>query len=73
MKEKKIYNYAKLKGRIKERCLTQADLGKAAGIGKSTLNLKISSKAEFNQGDIYRICETLDIKPEEISQYFFAV
>lgn len=72
MKEELTYNYSKLKGRMREKGITQADLGKAVGIGNSTLNLKLGGKSAFRQGEISSICEALEIAPEEITQYFFS-
>lgn len=73
MKEKNTYNYSKLKGRMREKDITQEDLAKAVGIGKTTLNLKMCNNVEFRQDEILGIVQTLDISPEDISQYFFTI
>lgn len=66
------YNYSKLFGLIREKNLTQIDLAKLADISYASLNLKLNNKAIFRQSEISRICDVLNIQPDDIPKYFFA-
>jgi len=58
-----------LKGKMKSKCLTQADVAKKIGISTKTFNSKLN-KGIFNSDEISVLIEVLDIKnPNEI---FFA-
>ncbi|MCT4686602.1 helix-turn-helix domain-containing protein [Vallitalea sp.] len=58
-----------LKGMMKARCLTQADMAKKIGISTKTFNSKLN-KGVFNSNEISVLIDILDIKnPNEI---FFA-
>ena len=71
--EKIKFLYSKLRGRITEKCGTQQALAKALGVAECTLTSKLNGYTYFSQEEIFRIMEILDIKPEEISLYFFAL
>lgn len=66
-----MYDYSKLKGRIKEKGLTQEDIANHINKDKSTLSLKLNNQSLFVQDEISEIVELLDIPGEEIKQYFF--
>ncbi|HHX67241.1 MAG TPA: DUF739 family protein [Gallicola sp.] len=58
-----------LKGRMKAKCLTQADVAKKIGISTKTFNSKLN-RGIFNSNEISKLIEILDIEnPNEI---FFA-
>ena len=67
------YDYSKLKGRIAEKCGTQAVLAKQIGWSERTLSLKMNGKIAFSQADIEDMVRVLDIKRKDIQAYFFAV
>jgi hypothetical protein len=71
--EKIKFNYSKLRGRITEKCGTQQAFAKLLGIAECTLTSKLNGYTYFTQEEIYRIMEILDINPEEVSLYFFAL
>ena len=48
------FNYAKLKGRIKEKYGTQEDFAKAIGLTPTTFSLKINGKAKWKQDEIVK-------------------
>ena len=52
-----------LKGRMRERGLTQADIAKALGLSLSRLNAKLNetSGAEFSVGEATEIRKILDL------------
>ena len=71
---KKIkFNYSKLRGRITEKCGTQQAFAKLLGIAECTLTSKLNGYTYFSQKEILRSMEILDIIPEEVTMYFFAL
>lgn len=66
-----IYDYSKLLGRIKEKYGTRENLVKEITISSTSLNLRLNNKLKFDQQDIKELCIALDIKEEEIPDYFF--
>ena len=66
------YSYNKLRGRIIEKYKTQERFAKSLGISKNSLSLKMNGKTSFSQEDVKKWCGMLDIKTEEIGEYFFA-
>lgn len=68
-----IYEYGKLRGKIKEVCGTQDSFSKELGIGKVSLSQRLNSRAEFSQGEILAACDILGIRREEIPVYFFTL
>lgn len=70
-KEKVVYDYSKLLGRIRECGFSQVEVADAVPMSASQLNLKLNNKMEFRQREIFRIAEILGIFPEHIGMYFF--
>ncbi len=68
-----MFNYDKLYGRIREKKYTQEQLAKELDINTSTLNVKLNNQSFFTQEEIKKIVELLDIKPNEICDYFFTL
>lgn len=66
-----MYDYSKLKGRMKEKGFTQEDIANHINKDKSTLSLKLNNQSLFVQDEIFEIVKLLDIPGEEIKQYFF--
>jgi len=71
--ERTVFDYSKLKGRIKEKCGTQKSFAKRIGITESSMTCKLNCDRYFTQDEIMRSADILDISPEHISTYFFAV
>ena len=65
------FNYAKLKGRIKEKYGNQGDFAKAIGLAPTTFSFKINGKAKWTQDEIVKAVELLEISRDEITEYFF--
>lgn len=65
------FDYAKLKGRIKEKYGTQEDFAKAIGITPTTISFKINGKAKWQQDEIVEAARLLGISKNEIVEYFF--
>ena len=66
-----MFDYSKLKGKMKEKGYTQNDVAEAINKDKSTLNLKLNNQYLFDQNEIKKIIELLDIPATEIKEYFF--
>lgn len=67
----KKFDYSKLKGRIREICGTNTIFAKKLGCSLNTLSAKLNNKNEFTQSDIIKSIRILNIKVDEISEYFF--
>ena len=65
------YNYSKLKGKIREVCVTQEKFAKELERTDTTINNKLNNKSFFTQDEIAKAVEVLGILPEEIHEYFF--
>lgn len=66
------YTYNKLRGRIIEKFGSQEAFSKVIGLSPTSLSLKMRGQTGFSQSDIQTWSEHLDIKTEEIGDYFFA-
>lgn len=67
------FNYSKLLGRMREFGYTQERLAQAIGLSKGALSAKLNNQFYFTAGDMYAICEVLNIPICEIGKYFFEV
>lgn len=65
------FNYAKLKGRIKEKYGNQEVFAKAIGLTPTTFSFKINGKAKWKQDEIVKAAKLLEISQDEIVEYFF--
>ncbi|MBQ2649830.1 MAG: helix-turn-helix transcriptional regulator [Achromobacter sp.] len=68
MKESKPY--AKLRGRLAERGLTQNEIATMLGVSLTSVNNKLTGKTEFSPKEMKILKMTLDL--ETIDAYFFA-
>ncbi len=65
------WNYAKLRGKIKEVFGTQDAFAEALGIGRVSLSQRLNNLLEFTQEEIFKACGLLDIAVNDIPDYFF--
>lgn len=65
------YDYAKLNGRIVEKCNTQAVFAKKMGISEATISKKLNNNAEWRQREIQKAAMILELTETEIPVYFF--
>ena len=65
------FKYDKLKGRIKEKYRTQENFAKAIGKTQTTTSFKINGKRLWNQEEIIKAIELLDLSKDDIVEYFF--
>ena len=68
-----MYNYAKLRGRIVEICGTHMAFGKAIGISRAALSLKLNNRNEFSQGEIKKALDVLGLSKDDAGEYFFTL
>lgn len=66
-----LFDYAKLRGKIREKFNTQASFAEAVGMSETTLSERLNNKSMFTQGEITLICSLFDIAVEDIPIYFF--
>lgn len=67
------FDYAKLIGRIVEKCGTRTQFAARIGISTRSLTLKLKSKRYFTQIDIFKACDVLGINVSEIGDYFLPI
>lgn len=67
------FNYSKLRGRIKEKYVTQENFAQKMGVSRTTLSQKLNNINEFTQQEINKAVELLDLPVEEIPIYFFVI
>lgn len=65
------WNYAKLRGKIKEIFDTQDAFAEALGIGRVSLSQRLNNLLEFTQDEMFKACELLNISTCDIPDYFF--
>ena len=68
-----IFDFSKLRGRIKEIYGTQSSFATAMLMNEATLSNKLNDNVEFSPKEIVRACLLLSIELEEIDKYFFTL
>lgn len=68
-----VFEYGKLRGRIREKGFTQSQLASLTGITPGTLSQKLNNQAPFKQKEITDICNALEISADEVGAYFFTL
>lgn len=66
------YSYNRLRGKIIEVYGTQGAFAEVIGISETALSKKMTGKTGFDQKDIVKWCNALNIPIEDAGQYFFA-
>lgn len=66
-----VYDYSKLKGRIKEIYNTQECFASAMRLSNAGLSQRLNNTTKFTQDEIYKACMLLSIDVQEIAIYFF--
>lgn len=65
------YEYNALRGRIVEKFGSQKQFAEELNVSSQAVSNKMCGRAGFNQKDIERWCEMLDIEQGQIEHYFF--
>lgn len=71
MKEQIIFDYSKLRGKIREVFTSEGDFAEALGIGRVSLSKRLNNALDFSGSEIFNSCDLLSIKKEELGEYFF--
>lgn len=68
-----MFDYSKLRGRIKEKIGSESKFAEILGVSTTTLSYKFNGSSYFTAPEIFKTCqkEVLDINPELIGIYFF--
>lgn len=63
-----------LKGKMKERALTQGEMAAKMGVSLSRFNAKLNGRggAEFSLGELQTLKRTLALTSRQVDQIFFA-
>ena len=68
-----MFDYSKLRGRIREILGTQSMFAKLLGISEATLSKKLNNETDFTQSEMNKSCELLKFESSEIPAYFFTI
>lgn len=68
-----VYEYGKLRGKIKEVFGTQDAFAEKLEIGRVSLSQRLNNQLKFTQDEIFKACDILSIPREEIPIYFFTI
>ena len=66
-----MFTFDKLIGRIIEKFGSRKAFASAMEMAESSLSDRLTGKIPFRQEEIWRAAKLLDIRPEEIGEYFF--
>ena len=66
-----MFDYQRLKMKIKSVYKTQSRMAEAIGISRPTLNLKLSGKAEWRQYEMFKVLRLLGEPIDRIAMYFY--
>ena len=66
-----MVNTNKLKGRIKEKGLTQADVAQYLQVAQPTANQKINNVRPFDLDEAEKLSALLEIDLRDFGEYFF--
>lgn len=66
-----VFDYSKLRGRIREICTTESAFASLLGLSTVSLSAKLNNRVGFSEAEILRSCEILEICRDEIALYFF--
>ena len=68
-----MINTNKIKGRMRELEITQADVAKALNIAQPTANQKINNSRPFDLEEAEKLAILLKIDASDFGTYFFAI
>lgn len=65
------YDYSRLNELIKDNHYSQVALADKMNIGRTSMNLKLNSRANFTQNEIYKLVHLLQIDHKDVADIFF--
>jgi len=65
------FENSKLRGRIREKLGSEAELARRLNLNRSTISTRLSGKTQFTRSEIALIVRMLDIDKVDIGMYFF--
>ena len=65
-----MFDYTKLRNRIKEVLGTQDQYAKALGLGRVSVSQSLNNQREFSAGEMLRTAQVLHFPVSEIPDYF---
>lgn len=66
-----MFNYSKLRGRIKELGFSESEIAKKINISKATISSRFNGNSEFSSKETDCLIDLLQISDNEIKDYFF--
>ena len=66
-----MYDFSRLKGRIKEFYGNQDNFAKELGISRQALSYKLNNLTKISFDELKEMIDKLEIQPEEITDIFF--
>ena len=70
-KEKRVFDFSELLGRIIAKYGTRSAFAEAIGMKENVLSSRLRNKTVFTPTETLRICELLDIQPADIPRFFY--
>lgn len=68
-----MFDFNKLRGRIKEKFGSESEFAKKMGLSRSTMSQKLNNVWDFSSSEIIKACDLLDIGYNDIPTYFFTI
>jgi hypothetical protein len=66
-----VFDFSKLRGRIKEFYGSEQKFSKKVKISASSLSSKLNNKTYFNSSEVVNLSKALEIPDDEVNVYFF--
>ena len=66
-----VFDYSKLRGRIREICGTQDAFADAIGLGRVSVSQRLNNQLEFSQKEMIKAADVLLFPHSAIPEYFF--
>lgn len=67
-----VFNYDRLRNRIKEIVGTQDNFAKKIGLGRVSVSQSLNNQREFSAKEMLKAAQVLQFSTEEIPAYFFS-
>ena len=66
-----MYDYSRIRGKIKEQFRTQEAFARALGISTASLSDKLNNKKEWTQTEMLKVTQLFKVAQNQIPVYFF--